>query len=404
MSMTQARWLRRYALLALRLDRITRAMTVLPVLDYRGPERWRAQVDAEEPAPAARLAEEADALLAELPFEAARAVPLTGQVRAMRAVAERLSGVRTPMAEYASRCLGLPIEPVPEAVFAEAHDRLDAALPPGPGGLADRWRAWKQHHRLAEPERLPGFVTRAITETRARTAALVPLPADEVVECELVSGVPYLAAGLHRGGVRSALLVNRDLPFVLADLLAVVAHEGHPGHIAEQVCKEHTLVRERGWAEAGIKFLISPQFALGEGLGQCGADLVFPGDEAQRWLTDHVLGEAGIPADGSDFAAVHSVTNVLWGVWANAALRADEGASDDSLLDYLARWTLLDRTELAPALPLLRGPNPYVFGYYHGWRRVRAWLDQPDRAARLRRLLTEPLHPDQLRVTPAPPR
>jgi len=38
----------------------------------------------------------------------------------------------------------------------------------------------------------------------------------------------------------------------------------------------------------------------------------------------------------------------------------------------------------------------YVLGYFHGWRLLRHWLDHPDRLARVRRLLTEPVLPADL--------
>lgn len=58
------------------------------------------------------------------------------------------------------------------------------------------------------------------------------------MRCRLVSGAHFRAAGEYEGGLRSTLHINSDLPFNLADLLYVVAHEGHPGHIAESLLKE----------------------------------------------------------------------------------------------------------------------------------------------------------------------
>jgi hypothetical protein len=38
----------------------------------------------------------------------------------------------------------------------------------------------------------------------------------------------------------------------------------------------------------------------------------------------------------------------------------------------------------------------YVLAYFHGWRLLRSWFDHPDRNARVRRLLTEPVLPADL--------
>jgi hypothetical protein len=393
-------WVRAYALLALRVNRRVTGGGAGTVLIYRGPDAWREQAEREEPPPAGRLVDDADALLARLPFEPARARYLGAQVRALRAVAGRLAGDRQPLAAYARACLGIEAAPVAPEVFEEAHARLSRALPPGRGPLRERLRAWREAHTLARhrADRVPELVRRAVAETRRRTGALVPLPPDEVVECRLVSGVPYRAAGHHEGGSRSVLFLNADLPVNLADLLYVVAHEGHPGHIAEQVLKERELVERRGLLDHRVRFMLGPSFVLSEGLGLHAQDLIFPGDEAQAWLTDHVLAEEGIAPDGSDFAGIHRVQNMLWGAWANAAFLADEGRPEAEVAACLTRWALVSDDETAAALGALRAPGMglYVLGYHHGWRLLLPWLSGPERAARVRRLLTEQLLPEDV--------
>ncbi|WP_405638721.1 hypothetical protein [Streptomyces uncialis] len=397
MPVTPREWLRAYALLALRVDRRMAGSATGTVLIYRGPQEWRAQVEHEEPVPAGRLAEDADALLARLPFEPGRARYLAAQVRALRAVARRLSGRELPLPEYARECLGIAARWLPEALFEQAHTALDAALPRGTGSLTQRLHLWQAHHTLPADRlhRLPALVDGAVAETRRRTSALVALPADETVRCRLVSGVPFRAAGEYEGGLRSTLHINRDLPFNLADLLYVVAHEGHPGHIAESLLKECLLVDEQGMLDHQIRFMLGPSFVISEGLGLHAQSIVFPGDQAQAWLTDHVLSANGITPDSSDFAAVHRAQNILFGVWANAAFLAAEGRPDTELAAYLSRWALLSDAEAGAALGTLRatGMALYVLGYFHGWRLLDTWLSTSDRDARVIRLLTEQLLP-----------
>ncbi|MFI6515728.1 hypothetical protein ACIBF1_09235 [Spirillospora sp. NPDC050679] len=398
--MTQHEWLRDYALLALRVNRRMAGGATETLLIYRGPAEWRVRAETEEPPPAERLVEDADALLEHVPFTPERSRYLTAQVRALRAVARHLSGVEQPLSEYARECLGISAHRLPEEVFEEAHARLDAALPRGRGSLAERLHAWQAAHTLppARRDELPALVERAVAETRRRTSAIVPLPADEVVRCRLVSGVRFRAAGEYEGGVRSVLHVNADLPFNLADLLYVVAHEGHPGHIAESLLKERRLVEEQGRLDHRVRFMLGPSFVVSEGLGLHAQDIVFPGDEAQSWLADNVLAEYGIPSDGSDFAAIHRAQNVLFGAWGNAAFLAAEGRPDTELAAYLSRWALLSDAETGAALSSLRatGMALYVLGYFHGWRLLDSWLAAPDRDARVRRLLTGQLLPADL--------
>ncbi|MGS2643799.1 hypothetical protein [Streptosporangium sp. LJ11] len=369
-------WQRAYAMLALRIDRLAD----VTMLIYRGPAGWSAQVDARPPASPAELVRDADRLL-----DSAPSAYLRAHVRAMRAVAGYLNGARLPPAEYAAECLGLEPRRLPESVFEQAHAELDAALPKTPGSLAERFRAWQAAHTLEPIERLPDLVARAVAETRARTGTIIALPEEEVVKCRLVRDVAFHGAGDYEGGLKSTIHINRAIPFNLADLLYLVAHEGHPGHIAESMLKEiHPDQR--------VRFMLSPSFVLSEGLGLLAEELLFPGDEAQAWLNANIFPLVGIRPDGSDFAAIHHAKNVLWGVWGNATFLAAEGRSEAELAAYLTRWALYSEDEAALALRVLRpsAMSPYIFGYFHGWELLRPWATSPDR---IRRLLTEQLLP-----------
>ncbi|MFC9970940.1 hypothetical protein ACFVH6_08570 [Spirillospora sp. NPDC127200] len=156
--------------------------------------------------------------------------------------------------------------------------------------------------------------------------------------------------------------------------------------------------REQGRLDHQVRFMLGPSFVVSEGLGLHAQDIVFPGDQAQAWLADNVLAEYGVPPDGSDFAAIHRVQNVLFGAWANAAFLTAEGHPDTELAAYLSRWALLSDAEAGAALSSLRatGMALYVLGYFHGWRLLDSWLAAPDRNARVRRLLTEQLLPADL--------
>ncbi|WP_188192988.1 hypothetical protein [Nonomuraea sp. SYSU D8015] len=378
-------WQRDYATLALRINRLVAESALSgTLLIYKGPEEWDAQVRNEPPATPGRLADDAERLL-----ESAPSPYLAAQVRAMRAVARHLDGERLPLAEYARECLGLEPRRVPESVFEAAHAELDAALPKGPGSLAERLRAWQAAHTLDEIDRLPDLVAKAVTETRTRTNAIVPLPEDEVVGCRLVEGVAFHGAGDYEGGLRSTIHINKAIPFNLADLLYLVSHEGHPGHIAESMLKE-------GLPEQRVRFMLSPSFVLSEGLGLLAEEIIFPDDEAQTWLNQHIFPEVGIRPDGSDFAAIHHAKNVLWGVWGNATFLAVEGRADTEVAEYLSRWSLYSDDEVAAAMGLLKPSpaSPYIFGYFHGWELLRPWAaTRPDR---VRRLLTEQLIPSDI--------
>lgn len=406
---TEERWLRAYALLALRVGRRLEAARRGWSLDYLGPRRWRDQVLSEELRAPGQLVDDAEALLAELPFEPfepSRRVFLAAQVGALRALARRETDVDVGLPEMVRECLGVQVDWLPESLFEQAHEKIDRALPRTSGSVAERLGAWRNRHCLP-PEslgRLPELAGRAVVETRARTHAMITrLPDAERVDCQVVTGAGFLAVGWHRGELRSTILINTDKPFNLADLLYVVAHEGHPGHIAEQVLKEVHLAQGRGYLEERVRFLPSPAFVLSEGLGLHAQGLIFPDDHAQAWLTDNVLAQEDIEPDGSDFAAIHDARNILFGAQCNAALLAADGRSEKEVGDYLARWGLLDDGQIKSAVAELSVPggHPYIFAYYHGWELLRRWFAASSNPMQLvQRLLTEQLLPADLRRAP----
>ncbi|RFU86609.1 hypothetical protein DY218_11295 [Streptomyces triticagri] len=382
--------MRSYALLALRTDRLLAESGGGTMLIYDGPDALRSEVAAPEPAPPAQLVEECDALEADIPFEGHRAACLTAQLTAMRAMVRQVDGADVPFPEHARQCLGVTVDRQPEDRFEAAHAQLSAALPSGPGPLAGRLHAWQQSHSVPV-DRVADLVRSAIAETVARTRTIVELPdgLDIDIGVRLDPG-PH--RGHYAGAGRGTMYINDSFPFNAADLLYVVAHEGFPGHIAESLLKGVHLAHQ---PEHAVRFMISPPFVVSEGLGLHAQQVAFPGDEAQRWITDKVLTPLEIPLDGSDFAAIHDARNALWGAWGNAAMLAAEGRPDAEVAAYLKRWALLSEAETAWALGSLRTPvmGTYVLGYFHGWRLLQTWIDEPDRQSRVRRLLTEPILP-----------
>ncbi|WP_376846049.1 hypothetical protein [Camelliibacillus cellulosilyticus] len=389
----QQEWLHAYALLALRLNRLASESPAGTMLIYHGPTAWSEAVASEQRVPAERLVSDAIGLMSSIPFEQPRADYLAAQLGAMKAVAMRLSGEKWPLSRYARECLGFVPEWLPESLFAEAHAELDDALPNGAGTLASRLQSWQSFYTLKQKEKLLSLMELAAVEARRRTNAILPLPEGETLGFQGMDNPHMLAGGAYRGSLQSTLFVNVSKPFNLADLLYVATHECYPGHIAESVYKDVYLVQEKGYTEQQVQFMLSPQFVIMEGLGLVAEELVFPEDEAQEWLTDHVFKPLHLQTDSSRIAAIHHAKNALWGVWANAALMVDEGGTDEEVREYLAKWALLEGQELESALAIAKG-GPYIFCYYYGWKMVRDWLQLPKRNdERVRRILTEQLLP-----------
>ncbi|MBV9791771.1 MAG: hypothetical protein JOZ51_26515 [Chloroflexi bacterium] len=395
-------WLRDYMLLALRLNKLIVLHTNdTSLLDYYGPPAYQAQVD-QEPVPAvARLVHDAQLLRETVcdSFPPARATYLTKLVSALELVSRRVAGEQIALREQAHGCFDLHVEYVPETIFADAHALYNQALP-GRGSLAQRLHDWQVHYTIPRERShlLPRLIQRALDEARQRTNALIDLPDADQVTIEAIRDQPVRAMAHYLGNGRSRLLINPDYPFNLADLLYIVCHEAYPGHIAELCLKEEYLIRQQGVREQQVSFLLTPPFVISEGIALWAHELVFPAEEAARWLEEHIYPEAGIAPDGSQLNQVDQATDLLWGVRCNAALMLDEGYASAEVMHYLMQHGLLDQAAAQRALQALQRPfcEAYIFTYWHGRQLLAPWLQGSQRSTMLARLLTEQMLPSQM--------
>src|SRR4051794_11754451 len=180
-----------------------------------------------------------------------------------------------------------------ESVFEAAHEELDALLP-REGTLADRYQRWRSSITVPA-ERIGATVGALIEEARAWTSELAPLPEGEGVDVEVVHDRPWLAFCEYRGGLRSAISFNVDLPISAFELLHVTCHETYPGHHTERVCKDDELVRRQGKLEETLVLLPTPQSLVSEGVAELGSELLLTGEGGARLAA--VIARAGIELD-----------------------------------------------------------------------------------------------------------
>lgn len=370
--------IRAYAQLALRTERASRTVGGRQVaLVYRGPEEWSDEVRDEPEPDVVQLRDAAEDLKVRArDLTGRRGVWLREQVGGLYAAVRSLAGEPLSLEKQVRTGLGLEPEWIPNERFEEAYALLDEGLPSSGGSLLDRVNAWTAAHSIPakDSHRVAELVERACRETQWRTRRLIDLPDGIEVDCQFLSG-PF--RGLHHGGTKGTIYVDGGQSFNVADLFYVVAHEGFPGHIAEFMLREAHLSQR---PEAHVRMMPAPAFVISEGLGLHAQNLIFPGDEAQRWLVDNV---DEFRPDGSDHAKIHRARTILWGAWANASLLEARGATDDELRDYLATHALVDEAALTVATTFL---GPYIFAYYHGWHLLEPHINNP---AFVRRLLTD---------------
>ncbi|WP_244422668.1 hypothetical protein [Ktedonobacter racemifer] len=352
--------------------------------------------------PAEALLREAKALSATVHqqhFEPQRTAYLAKHLRALETVSRRMLGEHFSLQEEVWRCFDLHVEWVPESIFEQAYTLYDEGLP-GSGSIAERLQHWKASLTLP-PEKahvLPSFFQRALTEARRRTQVLVPLPAEEHIEIQTITDQPVRAVASYLGNYRSRILLNPNVPFPLTDLFYVLCHEGYPGHLAEAVLKDEALIQQRGYLEQRVNLLYTPQFVISEGLALLAHEMLFAPGEEEQWLAEQIYPEAGISPVHFDLRKIQQATDLLWGVWCNAAWLLSEGRPDAEVRSYLMRYALMDEEAVSRALASLHRPFhlTYTFTYFYGRRLLEPILQGSQRPRRLHQLLKEQLTPSDL--------
>ena len=395
---------RDYILVGLRLDQHIPGI----VDSYFGPADLKAQVDMEQIRAPARLADDADALLARLPTEVADAQRrdwLAAQLVAVRTQAAGLARGDLPYIEHVSRVYAWTPLRRDDAIFEAAAVELDALIP-GPAPLVDRLEAWDAAFEIPI-DRLPSVVDWLVALFRARAHDLFGLPEGEDLRVSLVSNKPWSGYNGYDGGLRSRVDINTDLPARPADLVDLIAHETFPGHHLEHAWKEADLVDRQRRLEASIVLLNAPEALISEGLAELGVDFASPPAEAADLLVE-LYGRAGLPIHADTVAAREAAERTvattglrerLGETRVNAALmRHADGASHDETLAYLERVGRTPSRLAQKRLEFIEQPlsRTMTFVYQEGEALLRRWLEvvaMEERPARFGRLLHEQLTP-----------
>ena len=353
---------------------------------YFGPKEIAERVEQEPLRDAASLASDARELADETDSAYLRA-----QLRGLEVVARKLAGEEIPYAEEVEACYAIPLRRIPEEEFDEAHRALDEVLPPG-GTLAERFQQWTEGNPIA-PKELEAVMQDVSEALRGLTRELVELPEGERFELYLVNDKHWYAFNDYRGGLRSRVEVNTDLPINAPAVAALMSHELYPGHHTERTWKEQLLVGS-GHIEETVLPYGTPQSVITEGIAELAMDLVI--GEHGDILAD-VFREHGIAYDPDLAWRVRQAEEPLLRAVANAAILLHvDGVSPDEVLAYLQRWELTTPKRAAQHLRFVsdRWGRTYIRTYTDGQDLCRSWVDGD--LGRFKRLLTEQLTPADL--------
>lgn len=349
---------------------------------YYGPPAWREEVREAKPS-LERIIDDARGLRASLDtvatpaeeIEALRLSYLRRQTEALVARAEILQG-RTMRFDEESQALYDAVAPThPESYFQSLNAELERELP-GDGPLIDRLEAFRMQFVIPR-ETLDAVFRAAIDVCRAKTLEQMALPAGESFRVEYVRNKAWSGYNWYQGGFASLIQVNTDLPIFIDRAIDLACHEGYPGHHVYNLLLEKTLVRDRGWVEASVYALFSPQSLIAEGSANYGIDVAFPADERVAMERETLFPIAGLDgARAAQYYRVHELASRSAYAGNEAARRYLDGAFTlDEAAEWLTTYALMAPARARQRVAFFEKYRSYVINYNFGKDLVRAYVE-----------------------------
>lgn len=275
-------------------------------------------------------------------------------------------------------------------------------LVPGEGALATRVDAFNERYTVPK-DQLKKVFDAAIAECRKRTAKHIKLPTGESFTMEFVTGKPWSGYNYYKGGYKSLIQINTDLPIRISRAVDLGCHEGYPGHHVLNLMVESKLARAKGWKEYEVNPLYSPTSVLSEGSANYGIDLAFPGPERLKFERDVLYPLAGLdPKTAESYWQMQQMTEGLSGARLTIAkMYLDGEITRAQAVELTQKYLLLSPARAEQSVGFTDHYRSYVINYGWGKDLVRNYIERgnPDKAerwTRMEKILSEPTLPSDL--------
>jgi hypothetical protein len=363
---------------------------------FYGPVEWRKEAEAAGKRPLASIDQDAASLEDELKKAGAGArgakLPegeaelwslrrqyLSRQLAALRARLSMLNGKKMSFDEESLALYDATAPIKPESEFDAILKQIDAALPPGPGPLIDRYDRYKQAFIIPKP-RLDRVFQEAIRGCKQQSLGLsrVDLPMTETFRVEYVTGKSWSGYNWYQGNFRSLIQVNTDLPIYIDRAIDLACHEGYPGHHVYNALLEKNLVRDRGWIEFTVYPLFSPQSLIAEGTANYGIEVAFPAADRLRFEQDVLFPLAGLEASkAAEYYRVLELVDRLSYAGNEAARKYIDGEINrESAVAWLEKYAMYSTPRAEQRVRFIDQYRSYVINYNLGKDMVRAYVER----------------------------
>ncbi len=380
---------------------------------YYGPAGLQEAAKA-NPRPLAELIAEARALMAAVDVavpqisnevERRRALALRGMLVAADTRLQMLQGKKFNFDDEAKG----QFSTVPDLKPLGGYDPILASLEkliPGEGALAMRVDAFNERYVIPK-DRLQSVFDAAIAACKKRTAKHIALPVGETFTMEFVTGKTWSGYNYYKGGYKSLIQINTDLPIRISRAVDLGCHEGYPGHHVLNLMVEKRLARGdnggKGWNEYEVNPLYSPTSVLSEGSANYGIDLAFPGPERLKFERDVLYPLAGLdPNTAEAYWKMQQMTDALSGARLTIAkMYLDGRVTRAQALELTQKYLLLSPARAEQSVAFTDHYRSYVINYGWGKDLVRNYVergnpDQSERWRRMEKILSEPTLPVDL--------
>jgi hypothetical protein len=370
---------------------------------YFGPDEWMAQAKQAGKLSLPELTKKADQLAMDIShadeLDSQRRDFLARQVMAMQMSLRLLSGEKISLVEEVKGLYDVQPEWKDESNFEEAHKEWDKALPPG-DSLVERLQAW--YRSLEIPiEKVQEILPFIIKRLRELTHQKFGLPNGENFALKFVSDQPWSAYNWYLGGFQSRIEFNTDLPTKVNALAGLIAHEGYPGHHTELSIKEEKLIRNKNYYEHTLTLINSPACVIAEGIATTALETVLTEAELEDWYREEILPLAGMThIDAKRLIEIGNASRKLAALTGNAAFMLhDQQKSEDEISQYVQKYGLRTEKEARQTIKFISDPlyRSYTFTYHIGYDLLEELFAHGDREAYFKRLLEEPVTPNQVR-------